>query len=169
MENNFFENSARMLLKAILAFIKREDITNGTKRRVLLGLNDLAKALVEGEEWGPREHVVVLGQTKVDKNDIAAILQDVGLPPVQFCDPFEDSNQLDALYSPHCRGVIIGPVPHSLPGNPRVILQEAGIPFVYAKNGADLKISKSSIRTAGEGLLKEIDLQAEADVSKVVS
>lgn len=132
----------------------------------IMGLSDLLRSDNHYETYKEGK-IVVIGGTKVKKNDLLAIANKLGLEKdrFEFCLDYKDIQKYDfkkMQYSPSYRVILFGPTPHSGHGKEErgSIIAEIESSNAYPRavrliSGKELKITKSNFKDTLTRLLEE--------------
>ena len=107
----------------------------------------------------PTGKIVIVGETKVKRNEIEAIVRSLGINKdrLELCLDYADTKKYNfkkLQYSSNHSLILVGPMPHSATGKDEfssiiVAMEEAdGYPPVKRMGSNGLKISKSGLRVA---------------------
>ena len=132
----------------------------------LMDMEDLLPSQEFSYKPYPTGKIVIVGETKVKRNEIEAIAKSLGIDKnrMELCLDYADTKRYNfkkLQYSSNHSLVLVGPMPHSATGKDEfssviVAMEETdGYPPVKRMGTNGLRISKSGIRDALSEALKE--------------
>ena len=125
----------------------------------IMGLMELYPAAQAAYTPYPTGKIVIVGESKVKRNEIEAIAKKLGITKdrLELCLDYNDAKRYNfkkLQYSENHSLILVGPMPHSATGKDEfssviVAMEETdGYPPVRRMGSSGLKLSKSGIRDA---------------------